>query len=69
MSNDIIKILVGPLSALLLLCNPSVSDACSVPVFRYALELWPPDEYEVVLFHEGPLTEEQKQLFDKIKPL
>ena len=69
MSNDIIKILVGPLSALLLLCNPSVSDACSVPVFRYALELWPPDEYEVVLFHEGPLTEEQKQLLDKIKPL
>ena len=69
MPKGVIKILVGPLAALLVLCNPSVSEACSVPVFRYALELWPPDEYEVVLFHEGPLTEEQKQLLDKIKPL
>ena len=69
MSKDITKILLGSLAVILLLCNPSVSEACSVPVFRYALELWPPDEYEVVLFHEGPLTEEQKQLLDKIKPL
>ena len=69
MSKDITKILLGALAAILLLCNPSISEACSVPVFRYALELWPPDEYEVVLFHEGPLTEEQKQLLGKIKPL
>ena len=69
MSKDITKILLGALAAILLFCNPSVSEACSVPVFRYALELWPPDEYEVVLFHEGPLTEEQKQLLGKIKPL
>ena len=69
MSKDLIKILGGPLAALLALCSPSITEACSVPVFRYALELWPPDEYEVVLFHEGPLTEEQKQLLDKIKPL
>ncbi|MBI61688.1 MAG: hypothetical protein CMO79_04720 [Verrucomicrobiales bacterium] len=69
MSKDITKNLLGALGALLLFCNPSVSEACSVPVFRYALELWPPDEYEVVLFHKGPLTEEQKQLLDKIKPL
>ena len=69
MSKGVIKILGGPLAALLALCSPSITEACSVPVFRYALELWPPDEYEVVLFHEGPLTEEQKQLLDKIKPL
>lgn len=69
MSKDITKILLGALAAILLLCNPSISEACSVPVFRYALELWPPDEYEVVLFHEGPLTEGQKQLLGKIKPL
>ena len=43
--------------------------ACSVPVFRYALELWPPDDYEVVLFYNGPLNAEQKQLLEKIKPL
>ena len=69
MSKVVIKILGGPLAALLALCSPSITEACSVPVFRYALELWPPDEYEVVLFHEGPLTEGQKQLLDKIKPL
>jgi hypothetical protein len=34
--------------------------ACSVPVFRYALERWPADPYEIVVFHRGPLTDEQK---------
>ncbi|MBD3243973.1 MAG: hypothetical protein GF331_25495 [Chitinivibrionales bacterium] len=27
--------------------------ACSVPVFRYALERWHPDPYEAVVFHRG----------------
>ncbi len=35
----------------------SVSHACNVPVFRYALERWPVDPYEVYIFHEGPLSE------------
>lgn len=30
---------------------------CSVPVFRYALERWPADPYQAVVFHRGPLTE------------
>ncbi len=34
-------------------------DACQVPVFRYALERWPADPYELVVFHNGPLTKEQ----------
>ena len=29
--------------------------ACSVPVFRYALERWLPDAYHVVVFHAGTL--------------
>jgi hypothetical protein len=29
--------------------------ACSVPVFRYALERWQPSKYELVVFHKGPL--------------
>ena len=52
------------LVAILILGTPILAWACSVPVFRYALELWPPDEYEVVLFHQGSLTEEQKQLIE-----
>ncbi|MCZ6794116.1 MAG: hypothetical protein O7J95_10950 [Planctomycetota bacterium] len=30
--------------------------ACSVPVFRYALERWPADPYELLVFHKGPLS-------------
>ena len=30
--------------------------ACNVPVFRYALERWPPAPYEVFIFHRGPLS-------------
>jgi hypothetical protein len=34
----------------------SPSWACSVPLFRYALERWPPSAYELVVFHRGPLS-------------
>jgi len=30
--------------------------ACNVPVFRYALERWPADLYEVVILHDGALS-------------
>jgi len=34
---------------------PGSSDACNVPVFRYAMERWPPDPYLIVVYHEaGP---------------
>lgn len=36
--------------------------ACSVPVFRYALEKWPPDTYQALVFHRGPLTAAQETL-------
>lgn len=36
--------------------------ACSVPVFRYALEHWPADPYQAFIFHRGPLTAEQEAL-------
>jgi hypothetical protein len=34
--------------------------ACSVPVFRYALERWPADPYEIIVFHRGPLKDNEK---------
>lgn len=34
--------------------------ACSVPVFRYALEHWPADPFHVLVFHRGPLSGEQQ---------
>ncbi|TXT52733.1 MAG: Uncharacterized protein FD140_276 [Limisphaerales bacterium] len=36
--------------------------ACSVPVFRYALEKWPPDTYRATVFHRGPLSPAQEAL-------
>ncbi len=41
--------------------------ACSVPVFRYAMERWPADYYEAVLIHRGQLTEDDKQLLNELR--
>lgn len=42
--------------------------ACSVPVFRYALEQWRPDSFEVIVFHQGPLSDAEKKLAAKVEP-
>jgi hypothetical protein len=41
--------------------------ACSIPVFRYSLERWEPELFEITVFHDGPLTEEQRQLVERLK--
>lgn len=41
---------------------------CQVPVFRYALERWKPDAYEVRILSDGPLSEEQLALLEQLKP-
>jgi len=46
---------------------PSSAFACSIPVFRYALERWPADYYEAVLIHRGQLTENDKQLLNELR--
>lgn len=38
--------------------------ACSIPVFRYALERWDPDAYVVELVHHGELVGEAKAAAD-----
>jgi len=50
----------------LLLVGNSVR-ACSVPVFRYALERWRSDPYQVVVFHRGKLTTDQQTIVDSLK--
>ena len=42
--------------------------ACSVPVFRYALERWQSDNYVVVVFHEGALSDENRKLLAGMAP-
>lgn len=36
--------------------------ACQVPVFRYALERWPADKYEVLVIHDGLTAAGQLEL-------
>ncbi|MCI0642054.1 MAG: hypothetical protein L0Y72_03345 [Gemmataceae bacterium] len=38
------------------------SFACNVPVFRYALERWQPEPYQLLVYHRGPLTEAEETL-------
>ncbi len=38
----------------------TAADACTVPVYEYALFNWAPDPYAVIVFHHGPLDKEQQ---------
>lgn len=57
------------LATLLALTAVSSAWPCNVPVFRYALERWQPDDYTVTVFHRGPLTPEQKQRVEQLRKL
>ena len=52
--------------ALCLICSATVL-ACSVPVFRYALERWPADDYGVVIVYESSLSKEQQGAVDYLR--
>jgi len=41
--------------------------ACSVPVFRWALERWAPDSYELVVFHRGALGDADQAILDELR--
>ncbi len=41
--------------------------ACKVPVFRYALERWNADKYEVLIIYRAPLDAPSHELVDKLK--
>jgi len=66
-----VKSLLLPL--LLLAVTGSLAIACSVPVFRYALEHWRPDAYVVYVFQNGDITggelnAEQQKIVDTLQP-
>lgn len=57
------KVLVGSFIFFAILIY---SHACQVPVFRYALERWVSDKYELAIFFNGSLNEEQESLVNSI---
>ncbi|MFN9911224.1 MAG: hypothetical protein ACK53L_01495, partial [Pirellulaceae bacterium] len=40
------------LLALLVWCRGESASACNIPVFRYALERWKADNYELLVFRQ-----------------
>ena len=50
-----------------LLVAAGAGQACSVPVYRYALERWMVDPYEVYIFHRGDLGETHKQALGRLR--
>jgi len=55
------------LAATVVLALVSAASACNVPVFRYALENWPSDAYNVVIFHRDKLTDEQNKVIEHLR--
>jgi hypothetical protein len=49
------------------LCCTSWVVACQVPVFRYAFERWLADKYEFIVLHDGPLNEQDRANFEKLR--
>ncbi len=49
-------------------CAVTTASACSIPVFRYALEHWHPGPYLVSVFHRGELTPEQLEQLAALQP-
>ena len=50
-----------------MLFSGTVAVACQVPVFRYALERWPADKYEIVVLHDGPLSKADAKRMEKLR--
>src|SRR5438105_10101350 len=56
------KIILPLVVALLL---PASAHACTIPVFRYALEKWDLTPYEIMVYHRGPLPEDVRKELKK----
>ena len=41
--------------------------ACQVPVFRYALERWQADRYQIVVLHDGQMTDAENESLAVLK--
>ncbi len=57
-------LLSGALAGLLL--SAGATSACNVPVFRYALEKWTSDNYQLMVIQRGPLQPAEQTLLDRL---
>jgi hypothetical protein len=55
------------LAACLVLAFAAVAAACTIPVFRYALERWELTPYEIVVFHKAPLPADVRTVLTNLE--
>ncbi|MFK8113279.1 MAG: hypothetical protein AB8B91_13810 [Rubripirellula sp.] len=55
------------ITACLSLSFGAIAVACNVPVFRYALERWPADKYEVIVLHHEILRDADLERIKRIR--
>ena len=65
-SFSIISLLFIPIILCTLIIPAHYSHACSVPVFRYALERWKPDAYKGVYIYRGEINDQDQALLDQL---
>src|SRR6266436_538325 len=55
-----------PCLLLLILGVSQPATACTIPVFRYALERWELSPYELVVFHRGELAQNHRAVLTSL---
>jgi hypothetical protein len=58
--------MIGMLAATVLVAAAPHAQACSIPVFRYALERWAASPYEVVVFAKGELGDADRAILEEM---
>lgn len=59
--------LVAVSAMLILVGSAATVTACNIPVFRYALENWQPDPYQVLVISRGSLDEQQMRWVETLR--
>jgi len=66
-SNSLPNSAAKSLLIFLLTCSAPALRPCDVPVFRYALERWPVETYEVALYHQRPLSGRESEAVETLR--
>lgn len=59
---------IRPITVVVCMVIAANAIACSIPVFRYALENWQPDSYVAYVYHHGDLEVKHQGLIDELTP-
>ena len=62
------RLRTAPLLLACLVAGITTASACDVPVFRYALERWESDPFQLVVFNHGPLAPAFEQKLKATQP-